>query len=791
MLMNVISIQQDERLLWVGQSVLRHDSHEKVIGKAQYTFDLLPSHALEGKIKRSSVAHARIKEIDTNAALRLPGVRSVVTGSDLPNGLRGMGLEDTPILARGTVRYVGEPIAAVAADTEEVALEALELIKVNYTELSPVFDPEEAASSNPPEVIHPQLSSYNRTLPPLPSSHSKLPNVCSVMKINFGDVTRGFSESHLVLENHFSTAMVHATHLEPCVAIAQRSPDDCLTVWSSAQSAYRIRKELSDALEMPMHRIRVKVPHVGGGFGNKLTVSAEAIAAVLAWRTRHPVRVAFSREETFIGSTVRHPFKIDIRDGVMENGVIRARELHVLLDGGAYSGGGGIQVGRTACFAALATYSLPAFKFESCRVYTNKSPAGSFRGFGTAQMDWAIESQMDMIAEQMNLSPMEFRSRNLMKEGEVNAIGEKLIAIDNRRCLKKVEEFMTSSQLPRETTPWKVGRGIALTDKYGAGPSASVAFVRVKEDRHVEIWTSAMEIGVGSHTILPQIVAEVLKIPCQDVKSVQVDTAQTPFDSGAYSSRQTYHTGNAVRLAALDVRKQILESASKKMAQRPHELEFSDWEIRSIVDRNLQMPFQDLFVRNIAKGGDFLEEGGEFFGKGTYYQKIGSLDPETGKCATDRATAFYTPTALCAEVSVNIETGKILVRRIFTAMDVGKAINPKLVECMIEGSVFMGTSTALFEEMVLDEGRVVDPDFKDYKVISSLDMPRMESVILETPHPDGPFGARGAGEAAITAVAPAIGNAVYDAVKVRIKDLPITGEKILRQLKSQQNNYST
>jgi CO/xanthine dehydrogenase Mo-binding subunit len=774
-----------EELLYVGKGLTKVDAVEKVTGKAVYGFDYAMAHMLHGKFKRSDVPHAEVLSVDVTKAMTVPGVRAILTGKDIPPTLFGAGLSDTPIIARNRVRYVGEPVAAVAAETVQAAQEAVDLVEVKYRELPAVFDPEEAMKENPPAVLHPDIMKYTKSPKWPPRIDPKLPNVCNHVKVRKGDVDSAFKTADLIVENRFTTNLVQHVHTEPNAAVGKVENDGSVVVWTSTQSVYRTRHMLAEALQLPPSKIRVVATEVGGGFGNKLSgANVEAVAILLAKATGRPVRIQLSREEVFGATTTRHPFVIYLKDGVMKDGRIVARQITAILDGGAYAAGSGVAVGRNTVFSAVTNYDLPNIKIDTYRVYTNKVPSGAFRGFGTTQMVWAMESQMDIIAEKLGMDPVQFRLVNVLKKGKLSGIGEMVTSIDNGEVLVEARrriDLDTKRQLPH---PWKVGKGIAVSEKYSGEPGACAA-VRYRSDGTVEAFVSVQEIGQGTRTGISQIVAEDLKIPLDDVKIIQADTLLTPYDSGALSSRQTYNIGNAVLLALKDMKRGINEVAAKRLGKKAEELEVKEGEV--VAPDGAKIKVMDLFIRGKTRYGVFLDKGDDFWGYGTWIVDTGELDPETGQTSLPRVNTAYTSCAWGAEVAVNTETGEVKLLRTVAVADAGKLINPKLAEGQMEGAVSMGISTALYEELVLERGKPVNADFKDYKLLSMHNASPVEIVFFEHPSADGPFGAKPIGEAGIIGIAPAIANAIHDAIGVRLYDMPMTSERVLKAITSQKS----
>ena len=786
----VSSVTQTSReLITVGKPVPRIDAVERVTGRGQYVFDMELPRMLYGKVKRSSLPHAEIIRIDKSKAERLPGVYAVLTAEDVPAGLRGRGLMDTPILARGRVRYVGEPVAVVAAETKELAEEAIELIDVEYRELPALYDPEESARSNPSVIIHPDLPNYKRLSSQIYRTRydPNHPNVTHSMKIRKGNVEESFNEADLIIENKFRTHMFHHLHMEPVVAIAKQETDGTLTIWTSGQQAFRARKEMSDGLMIPQSKIHIIIPpFVGGGFGNKGTTNVEALCAVLAMKTQRPTKIAFTREENFATTTVRHPSVITIKDGVKKDGTIIAREMTAIYNGGAYSIAGNIVV-RDCIYAVASVYKISNFKLDVCRVYTNQVQGGAFRGFGTAQAFWAIETQMDIVAARLGMNPVELRQKNILREGDRNVIGEAVKHITLDQCIDKAVAAIEWGKRRQAEGVWRHGKGIAIAQEMCDVSFASAASVKYKEDDTIEVWTVAADPGEGIRTVLAQIAAEEMEVPLEKVVIMMADTSLSPIGTGASGSRQTSQMGKAVLLACREVKQEIAKVASEKLRTLTDKLEVKGTKIVYKYTGEVAMNISELYLPG-PMGGAYVPGIGEFTGKAAWHPETGELDNETGQCTKDMAVAYYTPVAQAVDLSVNVETGHVRINKFVGAIDVGKAINPLNVTGQNEGGISMGISTTLYEQLIVEDGKIVNPDLKDYKFASSMEYVPIQSIILENAHEEGPFGAKGCGEASITATAPAIGNAIYDAIGIRFTDLPLTAEKILLAIKEKRDS---
>ena len=770
----------------VGTSTKRIDGIDKVTGMAQYTTDIVLPRMIHGKIHRSPFAHAKILRIDTSKAEQLPGVRAVVTAGDLPDVRLGILTLDEHLLAHDKVRFVGEPVAAVAADTPEIAREASKLIAVEYEELPALFDPEEAIKLDAPVVLHEEYDEYEKLID-IAEMDERPPNLWQAYRIRHGDVDAAFKQAEdeggLILENRYTTGYVHTACMEPHGAVAQWSSDGALTVWAGGQSPYIARDGLSRALNLSPSKVRVIIPFVGGAFGGKLTAKDGAIAAALARKARRPVKIVLTREEDLSATTARTPFIFYVKDAVSKDGLLLGRKVTSIFWGGGYSGEGILKpIFSTHLYPG--SYHLPALWVDSYGVYTNRTVGGALRGFGCAESAWPVETQMDIIAEKCNIDAVELRMKNLLTEGERTAITMPVHAFSAQECLTKCAEAIDWGT-PREQPehPWYRGVGIALGNKYSFAPTAASTELKVHEDASCELRTSAVDLGQGAYTILTQIVADEFGVGMDQVKLITPDTAITPFDHVAGSSRQTFHTGNATRLACDDAKRQMRELAAPKLEIEPDDLDVSGGRIFVKGSPDQFIEVEDLFVEEMLAGKRPADV--EVIGKATWEVSASPHDPNTGQA--EHPMAYMGHGAQAAEVEVNVETGQVRVLQFASAIDVGKAMNPQGVEMQNFGGACMGIGIALHEDMRFDEnGRMANANLMDYKMPSFVEMPLseyMKSIIVEVPHQEGPYGAKGAGEIVVVPTSPALGNAIYDAIGVRIWDQPLTPEKIVKAWK--------
>ncbi len=773
----------------IGKSVPNVDALQKATGQAMYTNDVSLPRMLYAKILRSPHPHARIISIDASKAERLAGVKVVVTGKDAPDE-RIYILRDRYILARDVVRFIGEPVAAVAADTIETAEEALDLIEVDYEALPAIFDPEQAMDPNPPVVIHPDFPYVSQFEPGKAQTYlspfrfpDDPPNFFSHAKVRKGDIERGFQESDLIVEERYNRPRVQHCQPEPNAAVVRPEPDGGLTVWETSQSIYVDREELCRLFKLSPSKVRVIGPYQGGGFGSRSSgqVIATYIAALLALKAGRAVKLVFTRDELFVDGVTEIPMVIYMKDGVKRDGTLVAREVRIILNSGAYSG---INVigSYLAGYAMAYTYRVPNFKYDGYTVATNEPVSGPFRGFAANPPIWAVECHMDLIAERLGIDPVEIRRKNVLKEGEENAIGETTYNIQIEDSMNKVLEWIQWDKEPQvEEGPWRKGKGIALSNKQSDGMHGSAVIVKVYYDGTIEVRHSAADLGQGCNTCFAQIAAEEFVTSVDKVKIVFADTAITPYDFGSIANRVTFHTGNAVRLACQDAKRQILERAAVMLMVSPVALNIRDGIIYKEGTTVAALKISDLF----KMPDKFLPKDGEILGRGAFTCNVIPQDRETGQ--SERANAFYSWGACAAEVAVNVETGEVKVLRVGQSFDMGQPINPKICEGNTEGGIGMGIGSALYEEMSMENGVVLNPNLVDYKVPSIMEIPVADIKAMfptTVPHREGPFGAKGFAEGGLVPTPPAIANAVYNAVGVRIKELPITRERVLAALEA-------
>ncbi len=752
----------------IGKPVTRVDANEKVTGQIVYGYDLALPNMLYGKTLFSPKAHAKIKRINISKAKALPGVVAVVTGADAP-WTHGEAVKDKPFLAQGKVRYIGEPVAAVAAEDEDIAQAAVKLIEVEYEDLPVYTDPEAACKPGCME-IHEDYDSYRKANFMV---RGTAPNVAEHFKLRTGDVAKGFAESDLVLDEKYFVPMIQHAAMEPHSAHAQWDKESGrLTIWVANDAPFRALHEISEALSMDKEKIRFINPAQGGGFGSKGGLKCEPIAVALAFHTNgRPVRVKFNREETFISTLTRHEAVVYSKTGVKKDGTLVAREMTIYWGAGAYA-----EKSPTVCIRgslpAPGPYRIPHVKVDGYAVYTNKPVAGSYRGYGIPQGAWAGEQQMDELARKLGMDPIDIRMKNIFVEGDMSYWGEQLHAVGLKETLIKATEAIEYGKKSTIHKPGlKIGKGFACIQKPTRSPTTSNAGVTVNTQGEVTVFAGTVEIGQGCNTILSQVAAEELKVPMTKVHMHQLDTDVIPYDASTTSSRSTYHMGNAVRGASIHAREQIMEAAAPMLEVGMQDLALADGKVFSKDQPQQALPIGEVVKRKLGINGIVR-------GDASYTYEIGKdLDLETGH--SDHASAFYMYATQAAEVSVDEESGRVRVLRMSAAHDVGKAINPLNCAAQIEGGVVMGIGSAIHEEMVIDNnGKVRNPSFLDYHLVTSLDCPELIPIIVECAEPEGPYGAKGLGEPGLAPTPAAIGNAVTDATGVRIYDLPLKPENV-------------
>ncbi|MEM3420945.1 MAG: molybdopterin cofactor-binding domain-containing protein [Candidatus Hadarchaeum sp.] len=765
----------------VGKRVKKIDAALLARGKPLFTDDIKLEDMLHARILWSPHAHARIRNIDTSEAEALPGVHAVLCYKNVPRVLytsAGQGWpEPSPydmVMFDNKVRYVGDRVAAVAAETEEIAEKALRLIKVDYEILPAVFDPEKAMEEGAP-VIHDEPDC--RQL--LPLFYDPKHNHCAHIEVKTGDPERGLKEADVVVEHTIKNHYAQHCALEPHSCISYLDHTGRLVVRSSTQVPYYARRIIAHCLQLPERMVRVIKPRIGGGFGSKQEIVVEDVCAMFTLRTKRPVRLVFNRPEVFVSTRTRHPMIMKVKTGVKKDGTVTAIEMRVISNTGAYGPHCMTVLGST-CAKTLPLYRCQNIKFIGDTVYTNLLNAGAYRGYGVLQGTFAMGIMMDEMAHAIGMDPVEFWKKNTIRVGETSPIFSALSEIG-----KGAEQKVDSCALPEcidrgaEAFGWKekreryrnqpdgpLRRGVGMVCTVHGGTvallDASSVTAKMNEDGSFNLLISASDVGGGCDTVLSQIFAEALDIPLEDVVIYATDTDVTPYDKGAYASGTTYLSGLAVIKTAEEIKKQILRVASEMLNEPPENLKLENKGVVSTKSGS-RVEFSQIARRAMYSKNQF-----QIAATASEYSH---LHPQTF-------------TAQFAEVEVDKETGQVKVLSYVCAVDCGTAINPTLAEGQVEGSIVNGISYALTEEFIFDEnGRVLNPNFRDYKIFSAPDIPKIKTILVPSYDPTGPFGAKPIGEPAIDGVLPTISNAIYNAIGIRFTESPFTPEKVLRAIK--------
>ncbi len=764
--------RQDENmepLRVVGKPIPQINAPEKVRGYARYVGDMQLPRMLHAKLLRSPHPHARILGIRADKALQVPGVAAVATSDDTPKVPWGVVKNDQQILAVDKVRHIGEEVAAVAAETEEAALEAVERIEVEYEVLPPVFELEEALAPGAPEV------------------HEGTGNVSRELRIRHGDVEKGFSESAAVHEETYTTPHQFQTYMEPLGALADIDGQGRITLYVPSQSIYFTRRLVAQALQLPSTKIRVVQTCVGGAFGGKLGEDPMGhIASLMALKTGRPVRLLNNRLDEFQASRPRMPAKIRLGMGVRDDGTLAAKEAQILGNNGAYT-----------CFSyeviqVTATrmdnlYRQENLKVDATLVYTNLIPAGAFRGFGNPQMSFAMESHMDVLAEKLGMDPAELRLRNAVHAGDVTIHGWELGSCGIQECIEKATEAidwksLRSAKQDREDGRYRTGIGLgcavhSTSSRQLSNWDGSTAVVKVDDDGKAQVICGEGELGQGAQTVIAQIAAEGLGLEVDDVRVSAADTENTPLCFGGYGSRLTLMAGNAVQRAAEGCKETLLNVAAEQLEVSPGDLQLDRGMIfvQSAPDR--KMTIGDAVAANLLRA-----QGDIVYHQATWDAPTVTPDEETAYGRTTVACSFV---CVIVVVEVDTETGQVHLKRVVAADDLGKAINPLTVEGQVQGELAQGLGYGLFENAVVEGGQFAGGNLADYTVPKADSLPEITSIFVESLDPNGPFGAKGCSECALVPTAAVLANAVYDAVGVRITSLPIRPEIILRAMADQ------
>ncbi|HBY94986.1 MAG TPA: xanthine dehydrogenase subunit D [Chloroflexi bacterium] len=759
----------------MGFSLPYTDGEARVTGRIEYVLNMSLPGMLYAAVLRSPYPHAHVVRIDARAAEAVPGIAVVLTREDFvgnPDVDAHFGpiIKDQPIVAIDKVRYVGEPVAAVAAVDRETAEYAAELIEVEYEELPAVLEIEDALAPDSP-LVHETSEGRQQHRTSTFLRDVTGTNDCNCFTLIKGDVARGMAEADHIFENVFRTPAAQQVPLEPHVAVA-RMENRRITVWSATQTPYIVRAQIAELFHLPQNRVRVVVPTLGGGYGAKTQPKIEPLTVALAWKAGAPVKLTLTRAEEFV-TICKHEAIIKLRTGVKANGELVAMEGELWWNGGAYADRSP-SVAEAGGYVATGPYRVPHVTVTSRALYTNRPPAGAFRGFGAAQAAWAYESQMDIIAGRLGLDPLEFRRQNLLRPGDTFSTGETLHDIALRTLLDHTAEAIGWGRHDLGPDPLTKarGKGIAVTIKGMITPATSTAMLRINADGSCSVLASTVEMGQGSNTILTQIAGDELGLPYEQVTVVHPDTDVTPFDLSTNSSRSTYSMGNALRLAVADAKQQAVRLAAELLGADPTRLEVRDGGVYAR-GAGCRGSGGLTFAELIRRAGC-----GNIMGTGTH-QTQGGLDPHTGQGI---GSTHWHHAAAGAEVEVDRETGKVTLLAIHAALYTGRSVNPVNIELQTEGNVIFGIGKALLEELIFDNGQLINGNLGDYMIPSFEDLPRrLTTSAHQNPDPEGEC--HGVGETALPPIAPAIGNAISNAIGVRVMRLPITPEKILRGLK--------
>ncbi|MFH1114850.1 MAG: xanthine dehydrogenase family protein molybdopterin-binding subunit [Pseudomonadota bacterium] len=768
---------------YVGKSVLRKDGPDKVTGRALYTVDLHLPGTLVGRILRSPHPHARILNIDTSLAKRVNGVKAVVTHQDTL-GIKH-GFVETPrypadqdCLASDRVRFVGEEVAAVAAVDEYSAEEALNLIKVDYEPLPAVFDPLEAMQLDAPE-IHP-------THPKVPEPYH---NIAGKTESAWGDIDAGFSASDYVVENRYESHLRTHGYLEPQATVASFEPEGKLNVWTSSQGPFLKRAKLAKTLGLPQSAVRIQKAYVGGAFGGKIDLfSHEYCAALLSMKSARPVKIVASRPEIFASYRHGQPILVEVKTGVKKDGTLVAQQYRIINNCGAYRGSGVVVIFLSWGFAMLP-YRIPNLKYDGYAVYTNNPVRAPQRGHGAPQLRFAVESQLDAIAEELGIDPIEIRLRNARQSGEELPNGDN---VHNCGLSDSIREAATHTDFQRKygqgrkkagsAGRYRKGIGIGVSSYFGGSliyPNSSSVVVKMNDDGTATILTGAMDIGQGAETILCQIVAEEIKMPVEEIQVIAADTETTPVDIGSWISGNAYVSGNAAREAGAAVRRKLLAIAAEVMEADIDDLVLENKTVYVMGSPGTALSYAELVAASIRK-----HRGDPIIGDGHWRTMRDTPTHPSLATTKGRWSENYAFDAQVAEVEVDTETGVVHLIRAVTAHDCGFPINPLLVEGQIDGQVSMALGHAFMEEVLMKEGRTLNPNWLEYHMpcIHNVAVSEHIDVITESFEVGRPYRTKEVGEGYVSAILAAIANAIYDAIGVRLESTPFTPEKILRAL---------
>jgi 4-hydroxybenzoyl-CoA reductase subunit alpha len=756
----------------IGKRVPRVDGLEKVTGQGRYAADYSLPGMLWCKVLRSPYAHARILNIDTSKAEKLPGVKAVVTAKDFGGWTWGFmaNTRDEPPLAMDKVRYLYEAVAGVAAVDEETAEEAAGLIEIEYEELPGVFDAEEAMKDGAPVI------------------HDYRPNNVTVdYHWDFGDVEKAFADAYLVREDKFRTSLATKGYLEPPASLAYYDPSGSITVWAAKQSPYFHYRHLAACFNLPLSKVRVIQPLIGGGFGGTKndSVAGDFCAVMLSKKTGKPVKFVYTQEEELTTSKRRHSMIVYNKMGMSKDGLITAIQSRVIANGGAYTAVSPLTMYLTGCATPLP-YKLPNYRYDCWRAFTNNPTCAAMRGHGVTHTRFACEIQMEMMAEELGIDPVEIRMRNAIDNPEPGTVYRTINDMTIQTCgikeaiteIAKDRLWLNRGKEPDEG-PVKYGVGISATAYMGGarqlGHQSCAAIIRICEDGTVNLLTGATDCGQGSDTVLSMIAAEELGVPLEKIDLKRVDTAYTPCDAGSYGSRVTVLAGQATQIAARNARQQLIAAVADEWKVSPDELDIREGFLFMKSNPQRRMDFE-----RVAKVASYSKSGAVIMGTG--YSGYG-LEPLDFVSGTGNAGTSFSFTAQATRAGVDLETGKVKVTDFTIAHDCGRPLHPISVESQNEGGAVQGMGQAIYEDFIMDRGKTLNPTFLDYKMPRSMDIPEIRVIDIITDDPNGPFGSKEASEGSHVSAPPSIVSAIHDATGVWFTELPVTPEKIVKALK--------
>lgn len=750
----------------IGSRMTRSDAVEKVTGRAVYAEDIRLPRMIHGVVVRSPHAHAKILSIDTSEALKLPGVKAVVTGRDIEMGYFGYEIRDLRVFALEKVRYIGEPVAAVAATTSDIAREAASKVKIAYEELPAVFDPEEALSEGAP-LVHDNVNDYE-----LDWESERGGNLCYKLELTEGDIDRGFEESDLVIEGTYETPEAHPGSIEPHSSTAMVDPSGRVTVWTTTQKPFVFRAYLAQALKRPISSLRIVPTLIGGGFGGKLFPALEAYAILLAEQSGLPVQMTLSREEEMATTLLRHPSKVQLKTGVKKDGTLVAHQVRMLFNTGAF-GPYGPNTAALGSLMASGPYRIPNLDITGLIAYTNNVPNGSVRCPSGPQMAFAVETHLEKVARAIGMDGLAFRLKNAWQNGDTTCTGQVLDSVSIKECLQKAADAVEWDK-PK---PPGVGRGLAC-NWWVTGTWGTQTLIKTNEDGTFRLISGCVDMGTGGmNTSILQMAAAGLGVPVSSISLVRGDTDTLPWDHGHGGSRMTFTIGRSAYEAGEDLKRQLLQEAGDYLEASVDDLVIEGDQILVRGDTRRAVSLAKICYNRHKK------RGGPMIGVSSVLDEV----PPTTKVHPIGAFPAPSYCAHAVELETDAETGEIKVRRYAAAHDVGKAINPTGCEGQIEGGVAMGLGLALMEEFREVNGKILNPSFADYLLLTAEDMPPMKTILVERAASEGPFGVKGVGEPPIAPPTGAIANALTDVLDVNVNRLPLSPEEVTRLVRARQS----